>query len=282
MALKESKFDLITLVCLFLIYVLFMVGCGAKGVCTSGDCLNGTGNFKFETGEIYVGDFVNGKPVGSGELLYPDGKKYTGELVENLAHGTGELLRLDGSKYVGIFIDGKFAGPGKLVFADGQELQCQMIDGVFVGQPQNETEEVYVADEGVTGKGTDEEATREIVGEDSLAEDVVEDVIEEVADDTLASQIVETDTQTPGAGTCISGDCVNGRGGFIYTNENFYSGFFVNGKPEGQGELSKNDGEFYAGEFKGGLYDGPGKLERPDGSILEGIFVEGSLGGAAQ
>lgn len=228
---------------LVLPYLLFMPGCSSKGTCLSGDCLNGEGNFRYESGEIYNGVFVNGKPEGLGELSYPDGRKYRGEFVGEIPNGSGELIQLDGSKYVGIFVDGMFSGDGKLVLPDGQELPCQTINGIFVG--------------------------KSIVGAVKVEETVKVEEME------VKGSPEEADNPVLVGGSCVLGDCLHGQGGFLYEDESFYSGFFVNGMPEGQGDMSKSNGEVYIGEFKNGLYDGEGRIEYPDGTTYEGLFVKG-------
>jgi len=44
---------------------------------------NGSGYFKWVSGETYWGELYNGKIHGKGIKTWPDGKKYEGEFQEN-------------------------------------------------------------------------------------------------------------------------------------------------------------------------------------------------------
>lgn len=51
---------------------------------------------------------------------------------------------------------------------------------------------------------------------------------------------------------CLEGDCVNGKGTFIYPEDMKYVGDFKGGKPNGQGTLTLPGGDKYVGEFEDG------------------------------
>jgi len=48
------------------------------------------------SGEIYVGQFIDGKKQGLGTLIYFDGTKYSGEIKNGYPHGQGSMLFPDG------------------------------------------------------------------------------------------------------------------------------------------------------------------------------------------
>ncbi len=50
---------------------------------------------------------------------------------------------------------------------------------------------------------------------------------------------------------CISGNCQNGTGVFLYPGGDKYEGDFVNKKKEGKGKLTTKKGESYNGSWKG-------------------------------
>ncbi len=64
---------------------------------------------------------------------------------------------------------------------------------------------------------------------------------------------------------CLSGDCVNGKGTFKYSQGGVYVGDFKNGKKEGQGEYIWVNGDIYNGSFKNDRRDGSGWLQTIDG-----------------
>ena len=79
---------------------------------------------------------------------------------------------------------------------------------------------------------------------------------------------------------CINGDCVNGKGTYIFSSifnskEVKYEGEFKNKKPHGQGIMTFPDGGKYVGEYKDGNQDGKGTLIFPKGSKYVGEFRNG-------
>lgn len=56
---------------------------------------------------------------------------------------------------------------------------------------------------------------------------------------------------------CMSGDCVNGVGVYMFEKRNFYEGLFVNGKQHGYGKYSDQNGNLTTGFWVNGVKDGP-------------------------
>ncbi|MFZ8943045.1 MAG: hypothetical protein ACO2ZK_13950, partial [Gemmobacter sp.] len=54
------------------------------------------GEYRFEDGETYVGEWRDGKPEGRGTYTYPDGATYVGEVRDWMAHGSGTATLLNG------------------------------------------------------------------------------------------------------------------------------------------------------------------------------------------
>ena len=101
--------------------------------------------------------------------------------------------------------------------------------------------------------------------------------------------------------TCVSGNCINGKGKLVYPNGDTYEGDFVNGSLEGegvfiyvnygvyQGQFSKNvrngsgsfafkTGDSYQGNWTNDKRDGIGKLTDYSGKIIsEGTWKEGKF-----
>ena len=66
-------------------------------------------------------------------------------------------------------------------------------------------------------------------------------------------------------GKCIEGDCVNGKGIYLYSNGEKYDGEFKNGEMNGDGIYTYPDGSKYIGEFANGVRHGQGILKIVDG-----------------
>lgn len=72
---------------------------------------------------------------------------------------------------------------------------------------------------------------------------------------------------------CVSGNCKNGFGKFVYENGTVYEGKFKKGKFEGIGTEIYADGTKVTGEYKDGQQMGQAKVIRADGNIWEGKSI---------
>ncbi|OAV44745.1 caspase family protein [Lewinella sp. 4G2] len=80
-------------------------------------------------------------------------------------------------------------------------------------------------------------------------------------------------------GTCVSGNCTDGKGKFEYSDGAYYDGRFVGGKFHGIGLLRYPDGGVYAGHWQEGLQHGKGRMTQADGTQYFGYFVRGKREG---
>ena len=107
-----------------------------------------------------------------------------------------------------------------------------------------------------------------------------------------------------GFGQCISGDCENGYGAYIYDNGDKYVGEFKkevrngqgvfiwgkgkwegnkyvgewqNDKMHGQGTLNYANGDKYVGGFKDGTFHGEGTYTEANGTVTKGLWENGEF-----
>ena len=78
------------------------------------------GKVTFYNGNIYEGEFYNGKGHGYGKYIWVSGSKYVGEWKDGQKHGQGTYTSANGDKYVGEFKDGKRYGQGTYTHNDGK------------------------------------------------------------------------------------------------------------------------------------------------------------------
>lgn len=78
---------------------------------------------------------------------------------------------------------------------------------------------------------------------------------------------------------CISGNCMNGKGTYLYRDGSKYTGNFSKGKAHGQGTYYHRDGATYVGSFDKGVKHGTGKLTFKTKEIYTGQFVNGVING---
>ncbi len=78
-------------------------------------------------------------------------------------------------------------------------------------------------------------------------------------------------------GECIEGDCVNGKGTYIFSNGSKYVGQWRDGMMNGQGTYTFYDGYIYEGMWEHGNRDGQGAFILPDGRKFVGQWEDGKL-----
>lgn len=114
----------------------------AQGTCVSGNCINGNGTYKFQSGATFEGSFKDGNLV-KGTYRFTNGDVYNGYFLNNKFHGQGRyhykqsgniyngiyahgektngtFTYSDGSNYIGSFKNHKKDGKGKLTTATGK------------------------------------------------------------------------------------------------------------------------------------------------------------------
>ena len=74
---------------------------------------------------------------------------------------------------------------------------------------------------------------------------------------------------------CLSGNCKNGRGTYLFAGGNKYIGDFENGLPNGTGKISYANGDVYEGEIEKGSLHGKGMMISANGNKVQGIWEGG-------
>jgi hypothetical protein len=100
--------------------------------CTTGDCQNKYGYFKWENGDHFVGFFKNGK-IYLGSYTFANGDKYSGMFNDQQQyHGTGRFFFEAGGYYGGDWKNGKYHGKGYYHDKDLVQSIGEWSDGVLV------------------------------------------------------------------------------------------------------------------------------------------------------
>ena len=86
--------------------------------------------------------------------------------------------------------------------------------------------------------------------------------------------LVFGNNQVTYTGTTIQGK-MNGQGKMTFENGDTYEGEFVDGYFQGTGTYTSVDGWVYEGQFVKGQADGQGKLTTQDSIVYEGTFKQG-------
>lgn len=84
---------------------------------------HGKGRFSFASGSTYEGEWRDDRRHGEGMLSYSDGDRYQGGWREDKKHGTGVCTFSDGVVYNGGWHAGSFHGAGTLSYRDGRVFE---------------------------------------------------------------------------------------------------------------------------------------------------------------
>lgn len=76
---------------------------------------------------------------------------------------------------------------------------------------------------------------------------------------------------------CIKGDCVNGKGTYIYKNSSTYSGDFKDSLADGYGRCNYVNGNSYIGHWKSNKFHGEGSFYNRNGKVTRGIWDHGKM-----
>ncbi|MEM6725979.1 MAG: caspase family protein [Bacteroidota bacterium] len=71
--------------------------------CKKGDCKNGTGTYTYYNGDVYEGEFADGKRHGKGKLTTKSGDVYEGDFKDNQYNGFGTLTSSKGETLSGVW-----------------------------------------------------------------------------------------------------------------------------------------------------------------------------------
>ena len=84
-----------------------------------------------EKGNIYEGDFVNGKFEGYGHYKMSNGGNYIGQFKNGYFEGKGQLTDKKGNVFNGNFVKGQKDGFGLIVKSNGETIEGKYKNGIF-------------------------------------------------------------------------------------------------------------------------------------------------------
>ena len=213
--------------------------------CLSGDCLSGKSKYKFKNGAVYEGEMTYGKIDGLGTLTFANGDVYIGHWKMNKREGEGVLNSIDGYSYQGTFANNKLHGPARVY-----DLSGGYFEGVW-DAGDNVSGGVYVSSDGSRSKGYWTDQGFKLHKESSTVKQE-----EYIADCNLVP-------------------CGSGKGRMVFEDGSVYTGFFLNGLPDGEGECRYVNGEVYKGRWRNGRPSGRGCYSYTNGVVLNGEWSEG-------
>jgi hypothetical protein len=200
--------------------------------CISGDCDNGYGINTWQSGEKYEGYWKNLRRNGQGTNYYSNGDVYTGNWKDDKQDGYGSLKFHNGSNYDGDWKMHKEEGVGTFTYSNGEKYIGEWKEGKFSGQG------TYYYSDGSSKSGIWE-------------------------NDIYKGKTTNSSNLTIG---CISGNCSNGYGTYVWEKGEKYEGYWIDGKRNGQGTNYFIDGAVYTGEWKDDSKQGSGTYKYSSGN----------------
>jgi len=94
---------------------------------------NGAGFLMYSTGDMYDGTWENDEPT-SGTYTFDNGASYTGGFVDKLRDGRGKYTFKNGSVMEGDFVAGEIKGISTLTYPNGDKLTSKFEYGLPVGK----------------------------------------------------------------------------------------------------------------------------------------------------
>lgn len=188
---------------------------------------------------------------------WDNGESYEGELKDGLFDGMGIYFWSNGDAYSGEWKAGLKHGKGIQKSAYGTTTSGYWKDNLYAGV----TEPVWTVEkeEIVTTTETNEEET-------DINWEILYDLIDEKE---------EVDPTTG----CVSGDCNNGFGKFIYSDGDIYEGYFSAGSRHGFGKYQYIEGDTYEGMWSWNNRTGLGYYKWPSGNEYIGYWNANQMDG---
>ena len=272
--------------------------------CLSGNCQNGAGKYRYSTGAVYTGQFVNGNREGSGKLVFPNNNVYEGQFSRNRINGEGTMTYSNGDKYAGTWFTDQPNGKGKYYFKSKERYEGDFKSGKFEGMGT-----MYYPDGAYysgSWKNNRKNGSGKLVDSNGNATNGTWAMGKLINSTSPASSNSTSTAQTqnkpkpPGAGTasapakpsgtkpsstkpdvtglrnCGSTYCTSGKGYYDYPDGSRWVGEFKNGYPGGKGICYYADGNRYEGEWTSNAPNGEGIMYFAGGRVYGAVWVNGA------
>lgn len=210
--------------------------------CLSGNCQTGKGKLKLENGDIYDGNFSNGKKSGYGVMTYVNGDTYAGNWSNDVRSGTGSYTYTDGNTFKGEWKNDKRNGAGVFTYKSGDVYEGNYEDNLRVGEGK------YTWTTGDVYEGEWLNNVRSGYG-----------IYTWKNGDSYYGQWLEGKRNGYGMITLVSGSSYigewkdskkHGEGIYTYASGKRYEGMFVEDKFSGYGTMYETDGTKKSGTWE--------------------------------
>ena len=274
--------------------------------CLSGNCQNGTGKYRYSTGAVYSGQFVNGNREGKGKLTFPNNNVYEGQFSRNRINGEGTMTYSMGDKYVGNWFSDQPNGKGKYYFKSKERYEGDFKSGKFEGQGtmyypdgayytgswknnrKNGSGKLVDAHGKIThgtwslGKlisttpATTDNSTSTVQTQTKPKPNTTTTTTTTTKPTSTANKPTSTKPDVTGFRNCGTVYCTGGKGYYDYPDGSRWVGEFKNGYPNGKGICYYSDGNRYEGEWASNAPNGEGIMYFAGGRVFGAVWVNGA------
>jgi hypothetical protein len=231
----------------------------------NGDMINRFGKYVFENGEIYEGNWREGKMHGRGRLEWFD-SVYEGDFEYGLRTGNGTLRYTSDQTYTGAWKTGRPHGQGTLTYGNGDKYVGEWKDGKKHGTGAMN----YSTGDKYEGEWRNDYANG--LGKLTLVTGLIYDGDWQDSKFNGQGKLVY-----PNGGKysgMFASSARSGRGQMIYPDGSEYNGEWRDDRRLGIGKFNSMEGFEYDGEWKDDRKEGRGKMKYVDGSVYEGIWKD--------
>jgi hypothetical protein len=274
-------------IAIFILFTSVVYAQSNLPACSSPPFSNCYGEWRYDNGNRYIGEWLNNNKDGFGTFVFSNGDYYAGKFKNDEINGQGTYTFVSGEKYVGQWKDAKRNGQGANTYASGNKYLGQWLNDLkegqgtyywkggeqFVGQYKNGTRNGY---------GTYYNANGSINQQGVWKDDVL--VQAQITPAPIVPEVVSGYPACTGSnwdrcygeftyrdGTKYQGQWLNskrnGQGTFYWANGDKYTGQWVSDIKEGQASYIWSNGTKYVGQYKNDKRNGYGTYYNANGSI---------------
>ncbi|MFN5031718.1 MAG: MORN repeat-containing protein [Flavobacteriia bacterium] len=248
-----------------ILFILFWVKI-LNAQCQSGDCTNGFGIYEYPNGDVFKGNWSNGKQNGYGEHYWMTGDVFKGNYIDNQWSGQGTTLYSNGDVKIATYETG--AEVNRISYSWGSQKPSTCTGDCYNGFGKK-----------IYAKGEYEGSWRN--GERNGQGKMTWSTGDSFEGNWENGNMKGYGVYVYGNGKKYEGEFINGlregRGTMYFLNGQKYKGDWKQGLRTGQGEFFFKNGDYYNGEWLNAQMQGRGKYIYANGKIDEGIFENGKL-----
>ncbi len=208
-----------------------------KTGCVFGSCENGFGHYKFENGDVYIGEFKNNQQHGEGTFAWKDdASKHIGFFEKGVQNGIGRYIDKNGKVIMqGVFVNAAYINGSKIEKKYTDKKKCLVGDcidgyGIYIETFEpgwNDAFQDYVNTFEVRYEGFWKNGKKHGFG---------------FQEDRMANKYVGQ----------FNEDEATGKGVINFANGDVYSGGLDDGRMHGYGTMKYADGTSYSGQWDDG------------------------------